>query len=266
MTYWLQYVSELIHSQCVLSIRYISLALILSGLASCVSKESMARDLFSKRYNCYAVDVTSSRNGKLYYTRGCSRQATYECDDSLLITPWFWTSSVTCTELVSSLPVPYESRKLLLSEVERVYDEKHRLQAVRGRFFLRNGTRVVFVGSPEYELSTILVTASRVGTAANRADCKLEALVNEKPIPNTDEERRKEPARSNTIAARFTFQDFKPLAQRYGTFGIRLCGKTWKFSEAQLNDLKKFFVIYSEIAQEILKNKSEETSDNPSTI
>lgn len=47
----------------------------------------------------------------------------------------------------------------------------------------------------------------------------------------------------------FDFQTFKPLTKKYPSFAVRACGRLEaKFSDDDLKELLKFFVIYSDLA------------------
>lgn len=78
--------------------------------------------------------------------------------------------------------------------------------------------------------------------------CKeLAALVNAVPVQPL-----KQAASSKDwhvhLESSFDAESFAPLAQRFPTFALRACDKTWKFDDQQLLELQKLLVIYSDLS------------------
>lgn len=61
-------------------------------------------------------------------------------------------------------------------------------------------------------------------------------------------------------SSRFEFEVFKPLARRYASFGIELCGQRVAFGEGQVQNLIKFLGISSQIAMDAQAAKQSETT------
>jgi hypothetical protein len=134
--------------------------------------------------------------------------------------------------------------------VSRDFDEKRNLQIVTARFDLQPGLSLFFIGAPEAEMGDILLQIrGRMPRAS--ADCAaVEILVNGKPVAGERTDRRYEGTKP-ILGAHFQFEHFKPLAQRFPSFGVRHCEYEMKFNEKQVDELRKFLVIYSDLATEI---------------
>lgn len=136
------------------------------------------------------------------------------------------------------------------SNVERKYDEKRELQTVVASFGIERNVSIMMAGAPGATLGEILVELKLPRYLARGECSSLEVLVNDVPTPG---------ARFSTgykdavysAQARHDFQTFKPLAQRYSTLAVRGCGYEAKLDEHAMGDVRKFFVIYSQIASEI---------------
>lgn len=153
-----------------------------------------------------------------------------------------------------------------LGSTERAYDEERGLHIVRGTFHLRAGLRLHLIAIPQLTHGTIAVILRGRSKDATLQQCgTLEVLVNEQPFPPAETSRRTEGANLN-IEGRFPFELFEPLAQQYSTFGARACGEKLKLREAQLQELKKFFVIRTQIAQQVQGRQleRESTPETPS--
>jgi hypothetical protein len=137
------------------------------------------------------------------------------------------------------------------AKVERAFDEQRELHIVRGSFSLAPGLQANLVGVPQVALGTIAVVLA--GNVSNRrfAECAgVEVLINAQPFASQENATRR-PAHGFDIESRFDFQIFRPLTQQFATFGIRACGHQWSFNDAQLGELQKFFVIYSQVAMQV---------------
>ncbi len=230
----------------------ISLAL----LNACSANSRIVRDLFSLQYDCDSVEV-ESMSKDTYQASGCGRIERYRCKTSAVFGSGYHTA---CVQLERMRPQPADPRPRAASSVKRIYDEEKGIQAVKGVFPFSYGDRVILVGAPEQELGTVMITLSI--SAMKEEQCVLEALVNEKPhAPDQIKREPDDKGSREIVRGSFDFQIFKPLAQRFSTFELRFCGRSWKFHEQKMDDLRKFMTIYSEIAIEMQQSIQEPNKD-----
>jgi hypothetical protein len=77
-------------------------------------------------------------------------------------------------------------------------------------------------------------------------------LVNGVPIAGTEFSASTEGA-DMRLQAHFAFEHFRPMAKRYPTFSSRYCSFNLELTEQQVDQLRKFLAIYSDLAVEVQK-------------
>jgi hypothetical protein len=183
---------------------------------------------------------------------GCGYTATYTCATGRR--GLFGVSDEVCVRESDrgsrTVVVQNSAPKRQRSAVERRYDEKRKLETVVGTFSVAPNVSIVLAGAPGASLGEVSVEL-RVPRHLAREPCtSLEVLVNAIPSVGT----QFTTSSKNAIygaQARYDFQTFKPLAKQYSTLGARACGYEAKVDEQAMNDVQKFFVIYSQIASEL---------------
>jgi hypothetical protein len=136
------------------------------------------------------------------------------------------------------------------SRVERRYDDKRQVQVVQSDFAPKPGVSMQFVGAPKVQLGDILFNLEMSRYDGQRPCDKLELLINDVPLAATNASSSPVGARVR-FSAHFEFQQFKPLAQRFPSFGVRRCDFQLKLSEADVRLLQKFLLMYSDMAVEV---------------
>jgi hypothetical protein len=146
------------------------------------------------------------------------------------------------------------------ARTERAFDEGRGVHVVRGQFQLDRSMRLHLVGIPQMALGRVAVFLRGYSPEPRIRECEgLEVLVNEQPFAS-DESKNRTKGTTVNLESRFDFEVFKPLSQQYSTFGSRACGRKWKVAEDQMEELKKFFVIYAQIAQQVQKGELPEVA------
>jgi hypothetical protein len=211
---------------------------------------STVQDRFAADYDCRKVKVRRTA-GTTYVAQGCGYSATYTCatgDDG-----WGHREHV-CVREADPRPqrtlVQSREPKRQPATVERKYDEKRKLEKVVGTFTPAPNVTVVLAGAPGASLGEVSVEL-RMPRYLMKSECtSLEVLVNGVPSAGAQLSTSNKNA-IYAVQARYDFQTFKPLAQQFSTLGARGCGYEAKLDEHAMNDVKKFFVIYSQIAAQI---------------
>jgi hypothetical protein len=226
----------------------------LTIIASGCAHRTVATDRFEAEYNC---KKSRARNigGTTYVVQGCGHVATYTCGTGR--TELYGAADQICIREADPSPrtvvmhngAPTRRQK---SAVERRYDEKRKLETVVGTFTTAPNVSIVLAGAPGASLGEVIVEL-RVPRHLTRGQCtSLEVLVN--AVPNAG-------AQFTTSSkgglygsqARYDFQTFKPLAKRFSTLASRACGYEAKIDDQGMDDVQKFFVIYSQIASELVE-------------
>jgi hypothetical protein len=136
------------------------------------------------------------------------------------------------------------------SKVERGFKEETQTTFVRGEFELGPNIMAQVVGAPRLDLGKIVLVLRAPTTIRGLRGCQsLEVLVNARPN-SALQLRRAQDLYEHKLEGDFDFQSFKPLAQQYPEFAVRACTTTWKFTTEQVDDLRKFLVMYSNLAKE----------------
>lgn len=203
---------------------------------------------FASDFGCRDKIRVKRVAGTSYVAHGCGESATYTCSPGVDV----------CVReaAVVERPVRVSNRALRATNqqatVERGYDEQRKLHTVRATFKTAPNVSVVLAGAPGATLGEVLVGLS-VPRHLSKPDCEsIEVLVNK--VPTTGERPTKSSKNALiSVQGRVQFETFKPLAQQYSTLGVRACGYEAALSENVMTDVKKFFVIYSQLATEAIQ-------------
>lgn len=211
------------------------------------SHASTVSDRFRADYDCKKVQVRRTA-GTTYVAQGCGYSATYTCATG---NDGWGNREHVCVREADPRPsrVVLQSRepKRQAASVERKYDEKRKLEKVVGTFTPAPNVTIVLAGAPAASLGEVSVEL-RLPRYLMKSDCtSLDVLVNSVPTAGAQVSTSSKNA-IYAVQARYDFQTFKPLAQQFSTLGARGCGYEAKLDEHAMNDVKKFFVIYSQIA------------------
>lgn len=139
---------------------------------------------------------------------------------------------------------------------ERSFDEDRKLHVVKGTFGFGAGIDFKLIGVPQVALGPIGVTLSGKSWKPSVNECNaLEVVVNGQPHAPSDLKATRRPDGGFVLDGRVDFQAFKGIGQTYSTFGLRACKETFELSNRQMPQLKKFLVMYSEIATQVQKGE-----------
>jgi hypothetical protein len=248
--------------------RRFSILVVLSlGIMGC-GHAGTVRDRFASDFGCHGKVDVKQVAGTSYVARGCGETATYTCARDRTTADTF-NQACFREAPVAQRPARVSNRAIKASNqqanVERGYDEQRKLHTVRASFSTAPKVSVVLAGAPGATLGEVLVGLT-MPRHLTKADCtSIEVLVNKAP---TTGERPTTTAKNgfNSVQGRVQFETFKPLAQQYSTLGVRACGYEATLSDEVMEDVKKFFVIYSQLATEAMKEaqpaaESEQSSD-----
>lgn len=209
------------------------------GYSNVVSKR------FAFDYGC-KKDVTVRKvTGSTFHASGCGEAATYTCaGKDMCVREEAPVSREASTQQYGQPAAQSRSR------VERKYDTERKLQTVRGVFTAAANTSIILVGAPAVALGEVTVQLNIPRSLVHRTCQAVEVLVNDVPTVGDRFETKNEGG-FHQSRAQHDFQTFKPLAQQYSTFAVRACGYQVMIDDASMNDVKKFFVIYSQLASEV---------------
>jgi hypothetical protein len=135
------------------------------------------------------------------------------------------------------------------SKVARGFHEKTGVSYVRGDFELPQGVELRITGAPAVERGKIVLAVKGPAWSDVSACENMEVLVNARPS-SARSQRRESTAPKFQLESDFDFEVFKPLARQYPEFAVRLCNRTWPLTAEQVEDLRKFFVLYADLAAE----------------
>jgi hypothetical protein len=225
-------------------------ALFAALCCGCATQASIVKTRFEHDYGCEAATVEEIAGGS-YEAQGCGERASYTCVSNN--SDW---AEGTCVREQSLQLRALRGRASTQGvsapaqgKAYRRYDAQKQLQVVQADFRLTGAIELHVTGAPQAQLGDILVQLEVLVHKVDAGCETLEAQVNEVPAAAT---------RVSTsslhgvrhIAAHFDFQQFKPLTRRFPSFGIKHCSLEVKLSEADVAELQKFLVMYSDIAIE----------------
>jgi hypothetical protein len=236
-------------------------AIWLSGCGYMIVR-STVRSRFRADFGCDGEVEVTNAGGTSYEAYGCNQRATYTC-----------VSSSTCvreSQAVAPRPSAIEQVEARVSKragharTTRSYDEERKLHVVRAEFTaVRKPYEILLLGAPQAELTTVFVRF-KVRGASSRAleKCeRLDVLINDEPFEGEMPRFEKGTgAYSAEATARYPFEVFRPLGRQYATFGVRACGVECKLEGRQMDELTKFFEIFSQIAIDV-QNEALPTRD-----
>jgi hypothetical protein len=233
----------------------LALVLLSLGVLGCSAHGGTVRDRFAADFGCYGKVDVNRVAGTSYVAKGCGRSATYTCARDRNAYDAFNQVCVRESE-VAERPTRGASRARKASkqkaDVERGYDEQRKLHTVRGTFKTAPKVSVVLAGAPGAMLGEVMVSLSIPRHLITKECSSIEVLVNK--VPTTAERSTVSSKYAiNTVQGRVQFATFKPLAREYSTLGVRACGYEATFTENVMPDVKKFFVIYSQLATEAMQ-------------
>lgn len=219
----------------------------LAVASGCAAVLTSVRSRFHNDYDCNSdVDVRRVGLTNTYVASGCGYKANYTCLDDF-----------TCVRerpaLAAQPAAASRAPDVAPAQVERRYDRARKIQIVRANFGIEPGVTMTLVGAPQAKLSDVLLEVRVHGYRIPKAACdKVEILVNSVPSPGTDLSLTYGPT-SLVQQAHFDFSLFKPLGKDFPSFGARVCGRDLNLSEAAVVQLRKFLVIFSDLANEVQK-------------
>jgi hypothetical protein len=230
---------------------------------------SAVESRFSAEYGCNDVSVREL-GGNAFLASGCGESATYTCVSSddpgwgKLAPESTCTREQSVARRMRRAPPSRAGRGQDVAgpdaagRVSRHYDEQRKLQIVRADFEVERGVRLTLLGAPEAELGDVLVQIQAPAYALRSETCgSLEILVNAVPAGGSEFATTAQ-AQRVSVHAHFQFEQFKPLAKKYPTFGARLCRRKLELSERAVAQVQKFLVIYSELATEVQQKQAQE--------
>jgi hypothetical protein len=139
--------------------------------------------------------------------------------------------------------------------VERAYDDANQQQMVKASFFLGEQLHLRWIGKPQKFPGRVIVFLTGQSRDQELYKCKeLLLFVNAKTERALESTTR---TQNHDISIE-NFHDasvFLPLTQQFSSFGVQACGAKWRFSEEQIEMLKKFFIINSQLSDQ-LQNSS----------
>jgi hypothetical protein len=140
--------------------------------------------------------------------------------------------------------------------VVRAYDEEKGQQMVRGSFYLAEQLHLRLIGNPQELPGRVNVFLTGQTRDQYLYSCgEMVLFVNAKP----------ERASENSVLTKgqdiyignlHEVAALEPLTQQYSSFEVQACHAKWTFSEEQIDELKKFLVIYSQLVEQV---QSEDT-------
>jgi hypothetical protein len=242
-----------------MSLRASLVVLSCSVLAGC-GYSSIVSKRFAYDYGCKKEIAVRKVSGSTFEASGCDEVATYTCAGKDVCVREEAPASPGSAHAGSA---PAQPR----SRVERKYDAERKLQTVRGVFSTAANTSIIFVGEPATAPGEVLIQMNIPRSIVHQTCQAVEVLVNDVPAAGERFESKYEGG-FHQSRARHDFQTFKPLAQQYSTLAVRACGYQITMDEASMDDVKKFFVIYSQLAAEVAPEAqpaSDTASGEPAT-
>lgn len=215
-------------------------------LVGCVQPHTQVADRFRAEYGC--EPKVRWLAGKSYRASGCGHDATYLC-----VNGDFETTCMLERE-ENTAPAPGVAQRQAWAQaaaahVDRHYDQANKTVVVQGDFTPNAGINLQLLGAPLLQPGDIavhLVVPRRVSATPCES---MELVVNAAPTSPATITALAEGPRVCLIA-HFDFAQFKPLAQRFPAFAVRRCNYEVRLSDADVQQLRKFCVIYSDMATE----------------
>jgi hypothetical protein len=217
---------------------------------------------FASEFGCHSRISVKQLGAGGYLVNGCGRRAVYTCgtnrDGSGVARSLCFRESDSGSSVARAPRGPAPSR----ANVARKYDEKRKMKTVVGSFSPSGSVTVTLAGAPSATLGEVLVELKVAHYLTKKPCDALEVLVN--AVPAAGARFSSEYQGGKLIAqARVDFQTFKPLAQKFATLGVRACGYETTLDEGVMNEVQKFFVIYSELATEASQTMQTPASTEP---
>lgn len=140
------------------------------------------------------------------------------------------------------------------SRAAREFDSQRDLHIVRADFVLSKAS-LRLTSAPQVDLDTIDVRFSNRILGISPEQCKeMKVLINKQSF-TSDKQETESFNRRIDMSGRFKFEVFKPLSRKYSSFGIEACGRSLNLSEADMETLKKFLVMVSQVATDVQQGR-----------
>lgn len=133
------------------------------------------------------------------------------------------------------------------AQVAREYDEKTKQTSVRGTFKFDAAVTLVLSGAPQRVPGRIAAVAEGKSSGALDQCRELSVLINAQPLASLESAAPQQEVGSFRIESSFADAPFQELSKPFSEFALRACDTVWKFSAAQVEELKKLLVIYRDL-------------------
>jgi len=229
-------------------------------VVGCAGYASVVEDRFKYDFDCPRVEVHQVA-GTTYAASGCGERATYTCarggrySDNVCVQESSSAGRKSRLEVAKARSV----QKNAAGKATRRYDEQTKAQVVQADFVPSAGVHVRLVGAPKVKLGDVLVQL-HLPTRAQGDCATLDALVTDMPASGRDVTVESKGS-GRDVSAHFDFQQLKPLARNYPSFALVHCDLKVQLSEAAVGELRKFMVMYSDIATDVQGESAPEPAD-----
>ena len=220
-------------------------------LSGCVTASSVVQTRHAAEFGCDKRDVKVLRMpGATFRAQGCGESAIYVCGQNTCVrnSEARSTRSSPSTGSSSSRVAAAKAKRL---RVERGFNEARKVHMVRGEFEVAPGLMLSLTGAPALAHDQLVILLK--GRSLDRAvqECRdLSIKVNAEPL-SPNESKSKSEGREVVLESRFNVSTLSALAQDYATFEVSACSYGWKFSEADIEEMRKFLVIYGQISEQV---------------
>ncbi|HEX7478586.1 MAG TPA: hypothetical protein VF331_12315 [Polyangiales bacterium] len=185
-----------------------------------------------------------------YRATGCGLSTTYVC----VLVQW----DTVCHRNGELIDHRHKLDTAPTAHARRDFDEKRKLHFARLDLSVPLARLdVVLVGVPQAQLTTVRVKLERPLFDETLGKCReLAVLINGEPFAgaNVKGEIGRERYRT-TLSADFDFSVFRALARPYTSLAFRACGQRTEVAESLMVEVRKFFVLFSQIATDVQKHE-----------
>jgi len=224
-------------------------ALVLSG---CVTPARTVRARHAAEFGCSERAVQVQRLGAsgTYQASGCGEVALYVCASNYVCVldgrakpPASSSGAARAGNGVSSAPKGLR--------VERSYNEARKVHMVRGEYEPFPGLKLSFTGAPEISPEQVVVVLKGRAHDRDIQEChELSIRINAEPLSTTENKSRSE-RWDIALESRIDVRALAELAKDYATFEVSACSRTWKFSKQDIEEMRKFLVIYGQLSSKV---------------
>jgi hypothetical protein len=136
------------------------------------------------------------------------------------------------------------------SEVGREFNPATQETSVRGSFQLEGGQRAVLIVAPRSAPGRLAVVIAGPSDGPLDQCRQLNMLVNARPFAAFEVQAQQREVGSFQLSAGLHEAELQGLDKPHAEFALQACERTWKFSAAQVEDLKKLLTIAGDLAQQ----------------